>query len=89
MIRIPRSVTSSVTYCSEPDALLIQQFDVAYFQKNSSIWFNISAASVVSTVVNSFPGFNPTPFFFIGTQRQRVGQHYAECLWNASCQLHT
>ncbi|KAF9227428.1 TRP-domain-containing protein [Gyrodon lividus] len=42
--------TSSVTYCSEPDALLIQQFDVAYFQKNSSIWFNISAASVQPNV---------------------------------------
>ncbi|KAI6043547.1 hypothetical protein EDC04DRAFT_2650222 [Pisolithus marmoratus] len=38
--------TSSVTYCSEPDALLIQQFDVIYFQQNSSVWFNISAASV-------------------------------------------
>ncbi|KAF9241517.1 hypothetical protein BU15DRAFT_44694 [Melanogaster broomeanus] len=42
--------TSSVTYCSEPDALLIQQFDIAYFQKNSSIWFNISAASVQPNV---------------------------------------
>ncbi|KAH0827798.1 hypothetical protein J3R83DRAFT_3423 [Lanmaoa asiatica] len=42
--------TSSVTYCSEPDALLIQQFDLAYFQKNSSIWFNISAASVEPNV---------------------------------------
>ncbi|KAG6372342.1 hypothetical protein JVT61DRAFT_7782 [Boletus reticuloceps] len=42
--------TSSVTYCSEPDALLIQQFDVTYFQKNSSIWFNISAASVEPNV---------------------------------------
>ncbi|KIK81163.1 hypothetical protein PAXRUDRAFT_156757 [Paxillus rubicundulus Ve08.2h10] len=42
--------TSSVTYCSEPDALLIQQFNVAYFQRNSSIWFNISAASVQPNV---------------------------------------
>ncbi|KAG8213861.1 hypothetical protein J3R82DRAFT_10605 [Butyriboletus roseoflavus] len=42
--------TSSVTYCSEPDALLIQQFDVVYFQTNSSIWFNISAASVEANV---------------------------------------
>ncbi|KAI6127346.1 hypothetical protein F5141DRAFT_1087305 [Pisolithus sp. B1] len=39
-------VTSSVTYCSEPDALLIQQFEIIYFQQNSSVWFNISAASV-------------------------------------------
>ncbi|KAI6140100.1 hypothetical protein BKA82DRAFT_4215611 [Pisolithus tinctorius] len=38
--------TSSVTYCSEPDALLIQQFEIIYFQQNSSVWFNISAASV-------------------------------------------
>ncbi|KAG9316537.1 hypothetical protein JVU11DRAFT_2587 [Chiua virens] len=43
-------VTSSVTYCSEPDALLIQQFDVVYFQQNTSIWFNISAASVQPNV---------------------------------------
>ncbi|KAL4078459.1 hypothetical protein V8B97DRAFT_1272093 [Scleroderma yunnanense] len=42
--------TSSVTYCSEPDALLIQQFEVTYFQKNSSVWFNISAASVQPNV---------------------------------------
>lgn len=42
--------TSSVTYCSEPDALLIQQFDLTYFQKNSSVWFNISAASVQPNV---------------------------------------
>ncbi|KAH7888768.1 hypothetical protein F5I97DRAFT_1803107 [Phlebopus sp. FC_14] len=57
-LEIPRSffivyillVTSSVTYCSEPEALLIQQFDVAYFQKNASIWFNISAASVQPNV---------------------------------------
>ncbi|KIK24612.1 hypothetical protein PISMIDRAFT_10059 [Pisolithus microcarpus 441] len=38
--------TSSVTYCSEPDALLIQQFEFIYFQQNSSVWFNLSAASV-------------------------------------------
>ncbi|KAH7927127.1 TRP-domain-containing protein [Leucogyrophana mollusca] len=38
--------TSSVTYCAPATTLLIQQFDVAYFAKNSSIWFNISAASV-------------------------------------------
>jgi hypothetical protein len=44
----PNSVTSSVTYCAPPETLLIQQFDLAYFAKNSSILFNISAASVVS-----------------------------------------
>jgi hypothetical protein len=45
---VPTAVTSSVTYCAPPETLLIQQFDLAYFAKNSSILFNISAASVVS-----------------------------------------
>jgi hypothetical protein len=39
--------TSSVTYCEPPETLLIQQFDVKYFAKNQSIFFDISAASVV------------------------------------------
>lgn len=69
LMHILPPVTSSVTYCSEPDALLIQQFDVVYFQANSSIWFNISAASVVSPVIMSFAAFNPTAFLSIGTQR--------------------
>jgi len=43
-------VTSSVSYCKPPETLLIQQFYVAYFAANSSISFNISAASVVSPV---------------------------------------
>ncbi|KAI1796523.1 TRP-domain-containing protein [Ganoderma leucocontextum] len=38
--------TSSVTYCAPPESLLIEQFDIAYFAKNESIVFNISAASV-------------------------------------------
>ncbi|KAG1732198.1 uncharacterized protein EDB91DRAFT_1152135 [Suillus paluster] len=38
--------TSSVTYCSPPETLLIQQFDIVYFAQNESIWFNISAASI-------------------------------------------
>ncbi|KAJ7072424.1 hypothetical protein C8F01DRAFT_1045050 [Mycena amicta] len=42
--------TSSVTYCSPPATLLIQQFDLKYFAKNQSIFFNISAASVESNV---------------------------------------
>ncbi|GLB37155.1 putative integral to membrane protein [Lyophyllum shimeji] len=42
--------TSSVTYCEPPETLLIQQFDVAYFAKNQSISFNISAASVQANV---------------------------------------
>ena len=42
------TVTSSVSYCATPKSLLIQQFDVAYIASNSSVNFNISAASVVS-----------------------------------------
>lgn len=41
------AVTSSVSYCSPPESLLIQQFDITYFQHNTSVSFNISAASVV------------------------------------------
>ncbi|KAG5643597.1 hypothetical protein DXG03_000605 [Asterophora parasitica] len=42
--------TSSVTYCEPPESLLIQQFDIAYFAKNQSISFNVSAASVQANV---------------------------------------
>ncbi|KIK67101.1 hypothetical protein GYMLUDRAFT_81706 [Collybiopsis luxurians FD-317 M1] len=42
--------TSSVTYCSPPETLLVQQFDVEYFAANQSISFNISAESVESNV---------------------------------------
>ncbi|KAF5386059.1 hypothetical protein D9615_002462 [Tricholomella constricta] len=42
--------TSSVTYCEPPETLLIQQFDIAYFAKNQSISFNVSAASVQANV---------------------------------------
>ncbi|KAI0358762.1 TRP-domain-containing protein [Trametes cingulata] len=46
--------TSSVTYCAPPESLLIEQFDIAYFAKNQSIVFNVSAASVVpNTNVNA------------------------------------
>lgn len=60
--------TSSVTYCSPPETLLIQQFDIAYFAKNQSIWFNISAASVdpnVSVTANvmlNVYGMHPVNF---------------------------
>jgi hypothetical protein len=43
-------VTSSVTYCSPPETLLIQRFDVQYFAANESISFDISAESVQSNV---------------------------------------
>lgn len=42
------SVTSSVSYCEPPETLLVQQLDVVYFASNQSVFFNISAASVVS-----------------------------------------
>ncbi|KAJ7703307.1 hypothetical protein B0H17DRAFT_1003879 [Mycena rosella] len=45
--------TSSVTYCKPPETLLIQQFDVKYFAANTSIFFDISAASVEANVTVS------------------------------------
>jgi hypothetical protein len=58
---IKLTVTSSVTYCEPPETLLIQQFDIAYIAKNQSIFFNISAASVVS----GLPLLLPMLFTFI------------------------
>ncbi|KAF9010656.1 hypothetical protein BDQ17DRAFT_1421003 [Cyathus striatus] len=57
--------TSSVTYCNPPETLLIQRFEVAYFAKNQSVAFNISAASVqpnINVTANlflNFYGMNP------------------------------
>ncbi|KAF9264267.1 TRP-domain-containing protein [Marasmius fiardii PR-910] len=45
-----RLFTSSVTYCQPPESLLIQQFDVAYFARNRSVSFNITASSVLPDV---------------------------------------
>ncbi|KAJ7262283.1 hypothetical protein B0H12DRAFT_1105108 [Mycena haematopus] len=42
--------TSSVTYCNPPTELLVQQFDVTYFEANNSIFFDISAQSVGSNI---------------------------------------
>ncbi|KAI0661446.1 TRP-domain-containing protein [Cubamyces menziesii] len=42
--------TSSVTYCAPPESLLIQKFDIAYYAKNQSIVFDVSAASVVPNI---------------------------------------
>ncbi|OCB92087.1 TRP-domain-containing protein [Sanghuangporus baumii] len=42
--------TSSVSYCEPPQLILVQQFDVMYFVKNESVFFNISAASVEENV---------------------------------------
>lgn len=60
-------VTSSVTYCEPPETLLIQQFDVAYFVKNQSISFNISAASVVRFVITAIISL-PDASFLISKQ---------------------
>lgn len=46
------TVTSSVTYCTPPETLLITRFDVAYFAANRSVSFNVSAASVVRLIPN-------------------------------------
>jgi len=46
----PLTVTSSVTYCAPPETLLIQQLDFAYIAWNNSVFFNISAASVVCLI---------------------------------------
>ncbi|KAG8918293.1 hypothetical protein FRC01_001944 [Tulasnella sp. 417] len=40
--------SSSVSYCSPPDAILIQQFDARYFKDNSSLVFDIIASTVLS-----------------------------------------
>ncbi|KAG8953502.1 hypothetical protein FRC04_002344 [Tulasnella sp. 424] len=45
--------SSSVSYCSPPDAILIQQFDARYFKDNSSLVFDIVASTVL-------PGLNVT-----------------------------
>ncbi|KAH9942245.1 TRP-domain-containing protein [Epithele typhae] len=46
--------TSSVTYCAPPESLLVERFDLAYFQANESVVFNIVVASVDSnTSVNA------------------------------------
>jgi hypothetical protein len=55
--------TSSVTYCEPPESLLIQQFDLAYIAHNQTIFFNISAASVVRI-------FFSFPFYYSPCSRQ-------------------
>jgi hypothetical protein len=38
--------TNSVTYCAEAKAVLVDSFDIAYHQSNSSVTFSFSLASV-------------------------------------------
>lgn len=42
--------TTSVTYCSEAKAVLVSEFDIAYWRANQSATFSISAASVESNL---------------------------------------
>jgi hypothetical protein len=42
----PSSETSSVSYCSDPLAILVETFDVRYSKVNSTLDFDLSAASV-------------------------------------------
>ena len=65
----PFPVTSSVSYCAPPESLLVQQFDIAYVQKNSSVSFNVSIASVVSTGHYSNRVYQLT--FILDPQHQR------------------
>jgi hypothetical protein len=41
-----RLYTEYVAYCSEAKAVIVNQFDIAYFKANHSVVFQISAASV-------------------------------------------
>lgn len=43
--------TSSVSYCSTPQAIIVDTFDVRYYKSNNSLGFDLSAASV-STGLN-------------------------------------
>lgn len=45
------TATTGVSYCSDPLAIVVDTFDVRYFPDNSSLAFDISAASVT-------PGLN-------------------------------
>lgn len=38
--------TNAVTYCAEAKAVLIDQFDIAYWKQNNSVTFSFSFASV-------------------------------------------
>ncbi|THH28651.1 hypothetical protein EUX98_g5535 [Antrodiella citrinella] len=77
--------TSSVSYCSPPETLLIQQFDVAYIKKNASINFNISAASVL-------PNVSVSANLFVnvyGTQPFNISLDLCSVLGGALCPLPT
>ncbi|KAI0958676.1 hypothetical protein AcV7_004425 [Taiwanofungus camphoratus] len=41
---------SSVSYCTPPEEILVEQLDVTYFRSNNSISFNVSAASILPNV---------------------------------------
>ncbi|KAG8810624.1 hypothetical protein FRC19_004409 [Serendipita sp. 401] len=37
--------TSSITYCAPPEVLIVQEFDIQYFNSNTSIAFALSATN--------------------------------------------
>ena len=42
--------TETVTYCAEAKAVIVDEFDIAYHQSNSSVVFSFSLASVESNL---------------------------------------
>ncbi|KZT11047.1 TRP-domain-containing protein [Laetiporus sulphureus 93-53] len=42
--------TSSVSYCSQPQEILVEQLYIEYYPANNSIFFNVSAASVLDNL---------------------------------------
>lgn len=76
------AVTNSVTYCSPPEAILIDEFSIVYFASNQTVSFNISAASVVRL---PFPSFIPSPLLHIRNRyqnsmlRRTSSSMYTEC----------
>lgn len=84
--RVSTTVTSSVTYCEPPETLLIQQFDIAYIAANSSVSFNISAASVVRGYFLFLSCLASN--MLLATKRQCLCQHSRQHLWHTTRQLH-
>ncbi|GJE95462.1 TRP-domain-containing protein [Phanerochaete sordida] len=61
---VNRLFTSTVSYCSPPESLLVEQLDIVYFQSNATVSFNVSAASVL-------PDVNVTANLFVNVYGMR------------------
>lgn len=82
-------VTSSVTYCEDPESILVQQLDITYFNKNQSVAFNISAASVVrNPLVSAATPFSNNLLHLV-LQCERRRKHTSQRVWHDSRQYHT